>query len=79
MPITPELLDELLKDYKSPTICLVTTACCNNSPRRWSSVLLIAEMTHHLGYEKHDPAGQHTGNSRNGNVSQYDSRHHHHE
>jgi putative transposase len=23
-------------------------------------------MTHHLGYEKHDPAGHHSGNSRNG-------------
>src|SRR4029079_9708539 len=27
---------------------------------------LGAEMTHHLGYEKHDPAGEGTGNSRNG-------------
>jgi len=25
-----------------------------------------AEMTHHLGYERDDPAGQGTGNSRNG-------------
>jgi len=24
-------------------------------------------MTDHLGYEKHDPAGYHRGNSRNGN------------
>jgi hypothetical protein len=24
------------------------------------------EMTHHLGYEKHDPAGRGSGNSRNG-------------
>ncbi|MBA2646059.1 MAG: transposase, partial [Pyrinomonadaceae bacterium] len=27
---------------------------------------LQGEMTHHLGFEKHDPAGHHTGNSRNG-------------
>ena len=27
---------------------------------------LEAEMTEHLGYEKHDPAGRGTGNSRNG-------------
>jgi putative transposase len=27
---------------------------------------LQGEMTHHLGYEKHSSAGQHTGNSRNG-------------
>jgi transposase-like protein len=24
------------------------------------------ELTHHLGYAKHDPAGHHSGNSRNG-------------
>ena len=28
---------------------------------------LQAEMTHHLGYERDDPAGHGTGNSRNGN------------
>jgi putative transposase len=27
---------------------------------------LEAEMTQHLGYEKHDPAGRGSGNSRNG-------------
>jgi putative transposase len=27
---------------------------------------LNAELTHHLGYEKHDPAGHNSGNSRNG-------------
>lgn len=27
---------------------------------------LDAEMTEHLGYQPHDPAGQHSGNSRNG-------------
>ncbi len=25
-----------------------------------------AELTEHLGYEKHDPAGHNSGNSRNG-------------
>jgi putative transposase len=27
---------------------------------------LDAELTEHLGYDKHDPAGHHSGNSRNG-------------
>jgi putative transposase len=27
---------------------------------------LAEEMTEHLGYEKHDPAGRGSGNSRNG-------------
>jgi putative transposase len=30
---------------------------------------LEAEMTEHLGYEAHDPAGQYSGNSRNGTRS----------
>ena len=29
---------------------------------------LAAELTEHLGYEKHDPAGRGSGNSRNGTV-----------
>ncbi len=33
-----------------------------------SSELFIAEMTHHLGYEKHNPAGNNSGNSRNGST-----------
>ena len=31
--------------------------------------MLEAEMTHHLGYEKHAPEGKNTGNSRNGKTS----------
>ena len=27
---------------------------------------LQAELTHHLGYEKHDPVGHHSSNTRNG-------------
>jgi transposase-like protein len=30
---------------------------------------LDAELTEHLGYDKHDPAGHHSGNSRNGTRS----------
>ena len=30
---------------------------------------LEAEMSEHLGYDKHDPAGDNTGNSRNGTRS----------
>src|SRR5262252_5935595 len=30
---------------------------------------LAAELTAHLGYDKHDPAGHGTGNSRNGTIS----------
>ena len=30
------------------------------------SEMLDAELTAHLGYDKHSPAGRNTGNSRNG-------------
>jgi putative transposase len=30
---------------------------------------MAAELTHHLGYEKHEPAGYNSGNSRNGSTS----------
>ena len=43
---------------KSVLPALVTTAILERA--------LQAEMTDHLGYEKHDPAGHHRGNSRNG-------------
>lgn len=35
------------------------------------SQLLAEELTVHLGYEKHDPAGVHSGNSRNGKTSKH--------
>jgi len=28
--------------------------------------MLVAELSEHLGYEKHSPQGSNTGNSRNG-------------
>jgi putative transposase len=31
--------------------------------------VIQAEMTEHLGYEKHDAAGDNSGNSRNGKTS----------
>ena len=34
--------------------------------KRVLELALEAEMTEHVGYEAHDPAGHHSGNSRNG-------------
>jgi putative transposase len=66
MPITPDLLDELLKDYKSPEDMFGDDGLLQQLTKAVVERALQGEMTHHLGYEKHDPAGQHTGNSRNG-------------
>jgi hypothetical protein len=38
----------------------------NEIRKRMVEALLEGEMTNYLGYEPHDPAGNGTGNSRNG-------------
>lgn len=69
MPITPELLDELLKDYKSPEDMFGDDGLLQQLTKAVVERALRGEMTHHLGYEKHDPAGRNSGNSRNGKSS----------
>jgi putative transposase len=66
MPITPKLLDELLKDYQSPADMFGDDGLLQQLTKAVVERALQGELTHHLGYEKHDPAGHHTGNSRNG-------------
>lgn len=66
MPITPELLDELLKDYKSPEDMFGHDGLLQQLTKAVVERALQGEMTHHLGYEKHSPDGNNTGNSRNG-------------
>jgi putative transposase len=66
MPITPELLDELLKDYKSSDDMFGDEGILQQLTKAVIERALQGEMTHHLGYDKHDPAGKNTGNSRNG-------------
>ncbi|HEX7318004.1 MAG TPA: IS256 family transposase [Pyrinomonadaceae bacterium] len=66
MPITPELLDELLKDYKSPDDMFGDDGLLQQLTKAVVERALQGELTHHLGYEKHDPAGKNSGNSRNG-------------
>jgi putative transposase len=69
MPITPELLDELLKDYKSPEDMFGDDGLLQQLTKAVVERALQGELTHHLGYEKHDPAGKNSGNSRNGKSS----------
>src|SRR5215204_6334948 len=66
MPITPELLDALLKDYKSPDDMFGDDGLLQQLTKAVVERALQGELTHHLGYERHDPAGKNTGNSRNG-------------
>jgi len=66
MEINKEVLDELIKDYKKPEDLIGETGLLKQLTKALMERALSAELTHHLGYEKHDPAGYHNGNSRNG-------------
>lgn len=65
--IDDQLLDQLLASTSERGLAL--TGEGGLLPELIRSVLergMRAELTDHLGYEKHDPAGRGSGNSRNG-------------
>jgi putative transposase len=64
--IKTELIDELLKDYQKPEDIIGENGLLKRFVKAVLERALNAELTHHLGYEKHDPAGNNSGNSRNG-------------
>ena len=64
--IRPELLDELLADYEKPDDLLGEDGLFKQLKAVLLERALDAELSDHLGYEKGDPAGRGTGNSRNG-------------
>jgi putative transposase len=66
MTIRPELLDELLADYETPEDLLGNEGLFKQLKKALLERALGAELSEHLGYEKGDPAGRRTGNSRNG-------------
>jgi putative transposase len=62
-----ELLDELMKNYKKPEDLIGESGLLKQLTKALVERAMKAEMTAHLGFEKHDPAGKKSGNSRNGN------------
>ena len=66
MAIDKTLIDQLLADYKKPEDIIGENGLLKQLTKAILERALQAELTDHLGYEKHDPAGQHSGNSRNG-------------
>ena len=67
--IIPELLDQLLANYKKPEDLTGEDGLFKQLKRALIERALGAELTEHLGYEKGDPAGRGSGNSRNGTSS----------
>jgi putative transposase len=66
MEIDRELIDKLLGDYKGPEDLIGEQGLLKQLTRALMERAMHAELTHHLGYEKHDPVGKGSGNSRNG-------------
>ena len=64
--IRDEVIEELLQGYSRPEDLLGEDGLFKQLKKRLLERALGAELTEHLGYEKGDPAGQGTGNSRNG-------------
>ena len=66
MTIDNELIDNLLKGYKKPEDLIGENGLLKQLTKRVLERAMAAEMTEHLGYEKHEAAGAGSGNSRNG-------------
>ena len=64
--IKDEVLDELLRGYSGPDDLLGEDGLFKELKKRLLERALGAELSDHLGYEKGDPAGRGSGNSRNG-------------
>jgi len=66
MTIDNELIDNLLKDYKKPEDLVGENGLLKQLTKQLLERAMAAEMTEHVGYDKHDAIGNNSGNSRNG-------------
>jgi putative transposase len=64
--IRDELIEELLQGYSSQQDRVGEEGSFKELKKRLLERALGAELTAHLGYEKADPAGRSSSNSRNG-------------
>ena len=64
--IDDELIGELLKDYQNPEDLTGENGLLKQLTKQLLERAMGAELTAHVGYEKHEAAGNNSGNSRNG-------------
>jgi len=69
MAIDLKLIDKLLGDYKKPEDIIGENGLLKQLTKALLERAMQAEMSEHLGYGKHDPAGHNSGNSRNGKTT----------
>jgi putative transposase len=65
-PIPQELIDQLMESYESPEDLTGPDGLLQQLIGRLIEAASQGELTDHLGYERGDPAGRGSGNSRNG-------------
>lgn len=66
MEIDTDLVDKLLAGRTKPEQIIGEHGLLKQLTKAVLERVLEAEMNEHLGYERHDPAGYNSGNSRNG-------------
>jgi putative transposase len=66
MEIDKEVIDKLLVHYQKPEDIVGENGLLKQLTKALVERAMEAELTTHLGYEKHDPVGYGSGNSRNG-------------
>ena len=66
MEIDKEVIDKLLTNYQKPQDIVGENGLLKQLTKALVERAMEAELTHHLGYKKHDPAGYGSGNTRNG-------------
>src|SRR6266705_5291393 len=66
MALDKDLIDKLLGDYQKPEDLIGENGLLKQLTKALVERALNAELTHHLGYERNDPSGRGSGNSRNG-------------
>ena len=66
MTIDNNIIDSLLREYKKPEDLIGENGLLKELTKRLLERAMSAELTQHVGYEKHDAAGKNSGNSRNG-------------
>jgi len=63
--IDNELIDNLLKNYTKPEDLIGENGLLKQLTKQLLERAMAAEMTEHVGYDKHDALGNNSGNSRN--------------
>jgi len=66
MSIDKELIDKLIEGYQKPEDIIGENGLLKQLTKAIVERAMQAELTHHIGYEKHDPAGRGCENKRNG-------------